>query len=109
MNANTSPSGAPFWRRRTASSNCARSFSSIFARSPPAKAGDNRKMRDVGEPEGKHPFSRTTAQGRECAIILKMPTDYDLVAIGGGAAGLVAAGMSALLGAKTALVEQHRL
>ena len=66
-------------------------------------------MRDVGEPEGKHPFSRTTALGRECAIILKMPTDYDLVAIGGGAAGLVAAGMSALLGAKTALVEQHRL
>src|SRR5690242_7576278 len=38
-----------------------------------------------------------------------MRTDYDLVAIGGGAAGLVAAGMSALLGAKTALIEQHRL
>lgn len=38
-----------------------------------------------------------------------MRTDYDLVSIGGGAAGLVAAGMSALLGAKTALIEHHRL
>ena len=38
-----------------------------------------------------------------------MPTDFDLVAIGGGAAGLVAAGMASLLGAKTALVEKHRL
>jgi pyruvate/2-oxoglutarate dehydrogenase complex dihydrolipoamide dehydrogenase (E3) component len=35
--------------------------------------------------------------------------DYDMVVIGGGAAGLVASGMSALLGAKTALVEEHRL
>lgn len=35
--------------------------------------------------------------------------DYDMVVIGGGAAGLVAAGMSASLGAKTALVESHRL
>ncbi|HEY6391714.1 MAG TPA: FAD-dependent oxidoreductase, partial [Bryobacteraceae bacterium] len=38
-----------------------------------------------------------------------MKYDYDLVVIGGGSAGLVAAGMSALLGAKTMLVEQHRL
>ena len=38
-----------------------------------------------------------------------MRTDFDLVTIGGGAAGLVASGMSALLGAKTALVEKHRL
>jgi pyruvate/2-oxoglutarate dehydrogenase complex dihydrolipoamide dehydrogenase (E3) component len=38
-----------------------------------------------------------------------MKTDYDLVVIGGGAAGLVAAGMSAVLGAKTALIEHHRL
>jgi len=35
--------------------------------------------------------------------------DYDMIVIGGGAAGLVAAGMSALLGAKTLLVEQRRL
>jgi pyruvate/2-oxoglutarate dehydrogenase complex dihydrolipoamide dehydrogenase (E3) component len=35
--------------------------------------------------------------------------DYDMVVIGGGAAGLVAAGMSAVLGAKTALIEEHRL
>jgi pyruvate/2-oxoglutarate dehydrogenase complex dihydrolipoamide dehydrogenase (E3) component len=38
-----------------------------------------------------------------------MPYDYDMVVIGGGAAGLTAAGMSAVLGAKTALVEAHRL
>jgi pyruvate/2-oxoglutarate dehydrogenase complex dihydrolipoamide dehydrogenase (E3) component len=38
-----------------------------------------------------------------------MKHDYDMVVIGGGSAGLVAAGMSALLGAKTMLVEQHRL
>src|SRR6266851_7540882 len=38
-----------------------------------------------------------------------MAYDYDLIAIGGGSAGLVAAGMSALLGAKTALIEEHRL
>ena len=66
-------------------------------------------MRDGWERAAKHLFSRITSAGHECAIILEMPTDYDLVAIGGGAAGLVAAGMSALLGAKTALVEQHRL
>ena len=38
-----------------------------------------------------------------------MKYDYDLVVIGGGSAGLVAAGMSALLGVKSMLVEQHRL
>ncbi len=38
-----------------------------------------------------------------------MSYQYDMIVIGGGAAGLTAAGMSALLGAKTALVEQHRL
>ncbi len=38
-----------------------------------------------------------------------MGYQYDMIVIGGGAAGLTAAGMSALLGAKTALVEQHRL
>jgi pyruvate/2-oxoglutarate dehydrogenase complex dihydrolipoamide dehydrogenase (E3) component len=38
-----------------------------------------------------------------------MPYDYDMIVIGGGAAGLTAAGMSALLGAKTALIEEHRL
>ena len=38
-----------------------------------------------------------------------MKTDYDLVVIGAGAAGLVAAGMSAILGAKTALIEHHLL
>jgi pyruvate/2-oxoglutarate dehydrogenase complex dihydrolipoamide dehydrogenase (E3) component len=38
-----------------------------------------------------------------------MPRDYDMLVIGGGAAGLTASGMSALLGAKTALVEEHRL
>src|SRR5947208_14687440 len=35
--------------------------------------------------------------------------EYDVAVIGGGAAGLVAAGMSALLGAKTALIEENRL
>ncbi len=38
-----------------------------------------------------------------------MKHDYDMVVLGGGSAGLVAAGMSALLGAKTMLVERHRL
>jgi pyruvate/2-oxoglutarate dehydrogenase complex dihydrolipoamide dehydrogenase (E3) component len=38
-----------------------------------------------------------------------MKHDYDMIVIGGGSAGLVAAGMSALLGAKTLLVEQRRL
>lgn len=38
-----------------------------------------------------------------------MPYDFDILVIGGGAAGLTAAGVSATLGAKTALVEAHRL
>jgi len=38
-----------------------------------------------------------------------MSYQYDMIVIGGGAAGLTAAGMSALLGAKTALVEKDRL
>lgn len=38
-----------------------------------------------------------------------MSHQYDMVVIGGGAAGLTAAGMSALLGAKTALIEEYRL
>lgn len=38
-----------------------------------------------------------------------MNTDYDLVVIGGGAAGLTAAGMSAVLGAKTALISDAPL
>ncbi|MBI4547414.1 MAG: NAD(P)/FAD-dependent oxidoreductase [Ignavibacteriae bacterium] len=38
-----------------------------------------------------------------------MPHDFDMVIIGGGAAGLTAAGISASLGAKTALVEANRL
>ena len=38
-----------------------------------------------------------------------MNYDFDMIVIGGGSAGLTAAGMSALLGAKTALVEHHRL
>jgi pyruvate/2-oxoglutarate dehydrogenase complex dihydrolipoamide dehydrogenase (E3) component len=38
-----------------------------------------------------------------------MATDFDMVVIGGGAAGLTAAGISASLGAKTALVEEHKL
>jgi pyruvate/2-oxoglutarate dehydrogenase complex dihydrolipoamide dehydrogenase (E3) component len=35
--------------------------------------------------------------------------DFDMIAIGGGAAGLTAAGISAALGAKTALVEAEKL
>ncbi|HET6567249.1 MAG TPA: FAD-dependent oxidoreductase, partial [Rhodothermales bacterium] len=35
--------------------------------------------------------------------------DYDLVVIGGGSAGLTASGLGAQAGAKTLLVEQHRL
>lgn len=38
-----------------------------------------------------------------------MPFEYDMIVIGAGAAGLTAAGMSALLGAKTALIERRRL
>jgi pyruvate/2-oxoglutarate dehydrogenase complex dihydrolipoamide dehydrogenase (E3) component len=38
-----------------------------------------------------------------------MAFDYDMIVIGGGAGGLTAAGMSSVLGAKTALVEAHRL
>lgn len=38
-----------------------------------------------------------------------MNTDYDMVVIGGGAAGLTAAGMSAVLGARTALISDKPL
>ena len=38
-----------------------------------------------------------------------MTTDYDMVVIGGGAAGLNAAGMSAVLGARTALISDNKL
>src|ERR1700740_1242772 len=38
-----------------------------------------------------------------------MAFEYDMIVIGGGAAGLTASGMSALLGAKTALIEERRL
>jgi pyruvate/2-oxoglutarate dehydrogenase complex dihydrolipoamide dehydrogenase (E3) component len=39
----------------------------------------------------------------------RKPVDYDVVVIGGGAAGLTAAGMAARLGARTLLVERDRL
>jgi pyruvate/2-oxoglutarate dehydrogenase complex dihydrolipoamide dehydrogenase (E3) component len=38
-----------------------------------------------------------------------MARDYDMVVIGGGAAGLTGAGMSAVLGARTALIEARTL
>jgi pyruvate/2-oxoglutarate dehydrogenase complex dihydrolipoamide dehydrogenase (E3) component len=38
-----------------------------------------------------------------------MAMDFDMVVVGGGAAGLTAAGISASLGAKTALIEESRL
>ena len=38
-----------------------------------------------------------------------MKYDYDLIVLGGGAAGLVAATGSAALGAKTALIEKTKL
>ena len=38
-----------------------------------------------------------------------MKYDYDLIVIGGGAAGLVAATAGAILGAKTALIEKSKL
>ncbi len=38
-----------------------------------------------------------------------MKTDFDMVIIGGGSAGLTAAGISASLGAKTALIAERRL
>lgn len=43
------------------------------------------------------------------AFAARMRFEYDMVVIGGGAAGLTAAGMSAVLGAKTALIEAARL
>src|SRR5690348_9354706 len=45
MKANASPSGMPSRRRRTARSKLAPGRSSILARSPPALAGDSRKIR----------------------------------------------------------------
>lgn len=41
--------------------------------------------------------------------VFRVKTDFDMVVIGGGAAGLTAAGMSAVLGAKTALVSDAPL
>lgn len=38
-----------------------------------------------------------------------MPYDYDVIVIGGGAAGLTASGMAAQLGARTLMVEAERL
>lgn len=38
-----------------------------------------------------------------------MNYQFDMIVIGAGTAGLTAAGMAALLGAKTALIEEHRL
>ena len=38
-----------------------------------------------------------------------MSFDYDVIVIGGGAAGLTAAGVSASLGAKTAMIEEKKL
>src|ERR1035441_7570257 len=38
-----------------------------------------------------------------------MAYDYDMIVIGGGSAGLTAAGMAAVLGARTALIESHKL
>ena len=35
--------------------------------------------------------------------------DYDLIVLGGGSAGLIAAGTAAQLGARTLLVERHKL
>jgi len=43
------------------------------------------------------------------SLTRRMPFEYDMIVIGAGAAGLTAAGMSALLGAKTALIERRRL
>src|ERR1700681_3742811 len=41
------------------------------------------------------------------SLTRRMPFEYDMIVIGAGAAGLTAAGMSALLGAKTALIERR--
>ncbi len=38
-----------------------------------------------------------------------MAKDYDLIVIGGGAAGLTSSGMGASLGAKTMMIEKHKL
>ena len=38
-----------------------------------------------------------------------MAYDYDVIVIGGGAAGLTASGIAANFGAKTLMIERHRL
>ncbi len=43
------------------------------------------------------------------SIVYSMSEIYDLIVLGGGSAGLVAAGGSAMLGAKVALIEKNRL
>lgn len=52
---------------------------------------------------------RVDARGR-CPQTSPMAADhYDLIVVGGGAAGLVTAGGAAQLGARTLLIERHRL
>jgi hypothetical protein len=58
-----------------------------------------RALRLVDSPQGAVPSEPGS----------RMTTDYDMIVIGGGAAGLTAAGMSAVLGARTALISENKL
>ncbi len=58
------------------------------------------------------PLTSVCSAGWDTGIeseFLSLQYDFDTIVIGAGAAGLTAAGMSALLGAKTALIEANRL
>src|SRR5437879_586723 len=54
-------------------------------------------------------FARRRKAVARCLYILTMKWDFDLIVIGGGPAGLSASTISALFGAKTALVEAEKL
>src|SRR5436309_12194632 len=52
---------------------------------------------------------REANQPSRSFVYTGMSTEFDMTVIGGGAAGLVAAQVSAFIGARTALIESNRL